>query len=158
MKTPSPILGRRGVLRLLALAPAAAALTACSSSAEPDQLLPAARAAKRDARLADAIGKAHSELAVRARAVSAARGAHAQALQREIDRVNPRDPDDPPSVPEPPRPQVPGSADEAAERLRTAARRAQEQAAELAPGLSAHRAGLVGSVSASCASLHEVLA
>jgi hypothetical protein len=158
VKIPSPILGRRGALRLLALAPAAAALTACSSSAEPDRLLPVARAAKADARLADAIGKTHSELTARAGAVSAARGAHAQALQREIDRVNPRDPDDPPTVPEPPRPQVPDSADEAAERLRAAVRRAQEQTAKLIPGLPSHRAGLVGSVSASCASLHEVLA
>lgn len=158
MKTPSPRLGRRGALRLLALAPAAAALAACSSPAEPDRLLPVARAAKADAQLADAIGKTHGELAAQARAVSSARTAHADALQREIDRVNPRDPDQPPSVPAPPDQPAPSSAGEAAERLRAAVRQSQEQAAKLATGLSAHRAGLVGSVSASCASLHEVLA
>lgn len=157
MKIPSPILGRRGALRLLALTPAAA-LAACSSDAEPDRLLPLAKAAKADARLADAIGETHTGLAGRARAVSAARTAHARALQREIDRVNPRDPDDPPSVPAPPKQQAPGSADAAAEQLRAAAREAQEQAAKLVPELPAHRAGLAGSVAASCASLQEVLA
>ena len=151
--------GRRSVLRLFALAPVAAALTtACSSGeAEPDVLLGAARAAKADAALAEAIGRAHSGLAEVAEEVATARKAHAQALQREIDRMNPPDPKAPPSVPEPPPQQAPSSADQASEALRAAARKAQQQAADLVPSLPPYRAGLAGSVSASCACLLEVL-
>ncbi|GAA0519467.1 hypothetical protein GCM10011581_09380 [Saccharopolyspora subtropica] len=160
MESPSRarLVGRRSVLRLFAAAPAVAALTAaCSSTPEPDPLVALATAAKSDAQLARAIAQAHPRLAAAAREVAAARTAHAEALQREIDRVNPRDPQDPPSVPEPGPQTAPHSANAAANALLEALRVAQENAAQLVPGLSDYRAGLVGSVSASCACLREVL-
>lgn len=157
MKIPSSTFGRRDALRMLVLVPAAAALAACSGPDKPDELIALARAAKADAQLADAIGKAHSQLATPAQAVSAARTAHAQALQREIDRLKPRDPADPPSVPAPPPQPTPRSASAAITALRTAMQSAQDQAAQLVATLPPYRAGLVGSMAASCASLQEVL-
>lgn len=152
------VLERRRVLRLFAAAPAVAVLAACSTEAEePDQLLPLATAAKADAALASAIARTHSGMAETARELAAARTAHATALQREIDRVAPRDPEDPPSVPDPAPKRAPSSADAAADALRTAMRQGQQQAADLVPGLPGYRAGLVASVSAGCASLQEVL-
>ncbi|RRO16142.1 hypothetical protein EIL87_13880 [Saccharopolyspora rhizosphaerae] len=153
-----PVLRRRRALRLFAAAPAVAVLAACGGEPEePDQLLPLATAAKADAALANAIARTHSGLAETARELAAARTAHAKALQREIDRVAPRDPEDPPSVPDPAPRKAPPSANAAADALRTAVRRGQQQSAELVARLPAHRAGLVASVSAGCASLLEVL-
>ncbi|MEB3366938.1 hypothetical protein [Saccharopolyspora mangrovi] len=149
---------RRRVLRLFAAAPAVAVLAACGTeSDEPDQLLPLATAAKADAALANAIARTHSGMSETARELAAARTAHATALQREIDRVAPRDPEDPPSVPDPAPKKAPSTAGAAADALRTAMRQGQQQAANLVPGLPGHRAGLVASVSAGCASLQEVL-
>ncbi|MGW1677920.1 hypothetical protein [Saccharopolyspora sp. NPDC002376] len=151
-------LGRRSVLRLIAVAPIAAALTtACSSADEPDQLLALAEAAKSDAQLAKAVAQAHAKLAEVANEIAVARSTHADALQQEIDRVNPRDPEDPPSVPDAAPQQAPGSASAALQALSDALSGAQDQASKLVPGLSGYRAGLVGSISASCASLLEVL-
>ncbi|MCI2420321.1 hypothetical protein MOQ72_23020 [Saccharopolyspora sp. K220] len=162
MESPSrawPVLRRRSVLRLFAAVPVAAALTtACSSASdEPDPLVALATAAKSDAQLARAIAQAHSGLADAANEVAAARSAHAEAMQREIDRVNPPDPEDPPSVPDVAPPPSPGASDAAAKVLRDALSLAQQKAARLVPGLPTYRAGLVGSISASCASLREVL-
>lgn len=153
-----PVIERRRVLRLFAAAPAVAVLAACGTgSDEPDRLLPLATAAKADAALANAIARRHSGMAETARELAAARTAHASALQREIDRIAPRDPEDPPSVPDPAPRKAPPSADAAADALRAAVREGQEQAANLVPGLSGYRAGIVASVSASCACLQEVL-
>ncbi|GAA4619267.1 hypothetical protein [Saccharopolyspora hordei] len=162
MESPSrarSVLGRRSVLRMIAASPVVAALTTACSSApdEPDPLLALAKAAKSDAQLARAVAETHAGLAAVAEEVAAVRGEHARALQREIDRVNPRDPEDPPSVPEPPQRRAPGSASEATTALTDALTAARDRAAELVPTLPTHRAGLVGSVSASCASLLEVV-
>lgn len=150
---------RRDLLRLFAAAPAVVALsTACTAEPkQPDALLALATAAKEDAALAKAVAAAHSDLADAAGEIAEVRAAHARALQREIDRVNPPDPDAGPSVPEARPRQAPGSSGAAAEALRGALRQAQDRAAGLAPSQSGYRAGLVGSVSASCASLLEVL-
>ncbi|RKT85996.1 hypothetical protein SAMN05421805_1011150 [Saccharopolyspora antimicrobica] len=162
MESPSrarSVLGRRSVLRLIAATPVVAALsTACSSAPdEPDQLLALANAAKSDARLAEAVAQSHAKLADVANEIATARNTHAGALQQEIDRVSPRDPEDPPSVPDAPPQQAPGSASAASEALVEALNRARDQAAGLVPALPDYRAGLVGSISASCASLLEVL-
>ncbi|MER7011161.1 hypothetical protein ABT324_07020 [Saccharopolyspora sp. NPDC000359] len=164
MESPSrarSALGRRSVLRLLAATPVVAALsTACSTAPdEPDELLALANAAKADAKLARAVAQAHAGLAEAANEVATARSTHADALQQEIDRVNPRDPEDPPSVPEAPPQQAPGSASSASKALVEALTGARDQAAALVPAVQdQYRAGLVGSISASCASLLEVLA
>ncbi|MGP4018191.1 hypothetical protein [Saccharopolyspora sp. 5N708] len=154
-----PVLGRRSVLRLFAAAPVAAALTTACGSApdEPDPLVALATAAKSDVQLAKAVAQAHAGLADAANEVASARTAHAEAMQREVDRVNPPDPDDPPSVPDVAPQPAPTAADAAAKVLRDALAMAQQKAAQLVPGLPTYRAGLVGSISASCASLREVL-
>ncbi|MFD0490658.1 hypothetical protein ACFQ0O_30495 [Saccharopolyspora spinosporotrichia] len=71
MESPSrarDTFGRRSALRLFALAPAAVALTtACTPTAEePDPLLAAATAARKDAALAEAVARAHTGLAEQA--------------------------------------------------------------------------------------------
>lgn len=150
--------GRRGLLRLAALAPAAAALTtACSSSQKaPDQLEALASDARSDAALARAVAGAHPDLAEKASAVATTRSAHAEALRREVERVNPPDPEQP--QPAPPKVDAPASSAQATQAMSEGLRGAQAKAARLVPGLPAYRAGLTGSISASCAGLLEVLA
>lgn len=159
--------GRRDLLRLAARTPAAVALTpvaaslatSCSAGADdgPDQLKALATAAESDEALARAIARAHSGLAGSASTIATTRAEHARALQREIDRVSPPDPEAPePAKPRPP--QAPASPGEASAAMSTALRSAQQKAAELVPALPAYRAGLTGSISASCASMLEVLA
>lgn len=152
--TPS----RRGLLRVLAAVPALAlTTTACAGDDTPDPLIRPARAAKSDAALAQAIAQQHPDLAAAAHEVDRVRSAHARSLLREIDRIAPRGPDEPSPVPTPPPSGAPASADAATGDLRTALNTAQRSAAELAINLPPHRCGLVGSVSAGCASLLEVL-
>ncbi|CAM05112.1 hypothetical protein A8924_6275 [Saccharopolyspora erythraea NRRL 2338] len=162
MESPSrarDTFGRRSALRLFALAPAAVALTtACTPTAEePDPLLAAATAARKDAALAEAVARAHTGLAEQAGEVAAARKAHAQALQREIDRMNPPDPDKPPSVPDPGPQRAPASAEQATAALAESLRSAKDRLGGMVPALPPYRAGLAGSISASCACLLEVL-
>lgn len=150
--------GRRDVLRLFALTPvAAAAISACSTGAkEPDELAALVRAARSDAKLAQEIARSHADLSNTATLVASTRTEHARALQREIDRVDPPDPDDP-ADPAPATPKNASSSGEATNALREALRSAQEKSAGITPSLPTYRAGLVGSVSASCACLLEVL-
>ncbi|WP_144311956.1 hypothetical protein [Actinopolyspora erythraea] len=153
---PSPNLNRRGLLRLSALAALSPAVLSCSGPAEPDPLVKLSERARADAELARVTAERHPELAARARAVADARAQHAETLRREITRVAGKESTVPSeSVPEPETTDTPEGA---AERLRTALREAQQQAAETAPGLSGYRAGLAGCVSAGCASLVEVVA
>ena len=151
--------GRRDMLRLAALAPAAAALTtACSSSSQkaPDQLEALASDARSDAALARAVAGAHPDLAEKASTVATTRSAHADALRREVERVNPPDPEQP--QPAPPKVAAPASSPQATQAISEALRSAQAKTAQLVPDLPAYRAGLTGSISASCAGLLEVLA
>ncbi|MHA6805245.1 hypothetical protein [Salinifilum ghardaiensis] len=153
---------RRGVLRAAAALPAvvlgaSAAATGCSGEDEPDPLLPLAEAAKSDAALARALGERHSELAAAAAEVADARSAHARALRREIERVHPPEADAPPTLPDVPAPEVSADAATGRQRLRRELERARDRAAEFVPNAPSNRAGLAGSVSASCASLLEVL-
>lgn len=160
MKHPSRArsgLGRRDLLRLVALTPVTAALTtACGSGKQQvDPLEAQAKSAESDAALARAIARAHPDLAGRAGSVASVRAQHATALRREIDRVNPPDPDKP--KPRQPRQNAPASSAQATSAMSGRLRDTQGKAAQLVPGLPAYRAGLVGSVSASCAGLQEVL-
>lgn len=152
--TPS----RRDLLRLLAAAPALAlTTTACAGDDAPDPLLRPARAAKSDAALARAIAQQHPDLAQAAEEVDRVRSAHARSLLREIDRIAPRGPDEPSPVPNPPPGDAPADTNAATDGLRSALDTAQRSAADLAIDLPPHRCGLLGSVSAGCASLLEVL-
>lgn len=150
-------LGRRNVLRMLAFAPVVGVVAGCGAEQkEPDALAALVEAARSDVKLAEKAARAHPVLAAPSELLTSVRTEHARALQREIDRLDPPDPDEP--APKPPAaPRVPDTADAAANALREALRNAQEKATDLTPTLSSYRAGLVGSVSASCASLLEVL-
>ncbi len=160
-RSPGPF-GRRGILRAVAALPAvvagtSVAATGCSGEEGPDPLLPAGKAAKSDAALARALGERHPDLAAAASEVADARSAHARALRREIDRVHPPEADAPPTLPDVPAPEVPADPAAGQQQLRRALERARDQAAGFVPGAPPNRAGLAGSVSASCACLLEVL-
>ncbi|WP_233161036.1 hypothetical protein [Actinophytocola xanthii] len=155
---------RRDVLRVLALLPgaalAAAGTGACTGTPEeppaPDPLVELAARARADAATASAVAAAVPALAAAAGEVAGARGEHAAALRAEVDRERP--PVSSSSAP-PPEPASP-PADVAAARalLVDALTAAQKEAGTLVASLPRYRAGLVGSVAASCASLREVLA
>ncbi len=152
--------GRRDMLRMAALAPVAAAFTAgCaagSGTEGPDPLKALVTRARSDAALARAVTKAHPGLSRSATTISSIRDEHARALQREIDRVNPPE-GERKSAKSSPEPSTPASSDAAEKELREALRAARKQAADLVSWAPSNRAGLAGSVSASCASLLEVL-
>jgi hypothetical protein len=149
------------VLRLAALIPVAVvSAPACGMGSEPKQpdvLEPLRLGAQKDSALARAVAATHPDLADQAKAISANRDQHAAKLQSEIDRANPPQEGQKPSPPPPP-PQAPADSGAAKAALTDALHAAQVQAAILVPTLPNYRAGLVGSVSASCASMLEVLA
>lgn len=164
------MVGRRALLRVTALAPAATVLSAaaagCSSPTpdKPDPLEPVTVAARQDTALAEAVAVAFPDLAADAKRIADARTKHANALQREIDRVQPPEPGNQsptPKRPTPkrptPSPRVPTTAEKATASLRRTLQEAQRQAASIVPDAPSYRAGLAGSVSASCASLREML-
>jgi hypothetical protein len=151
------------VLRLAALIPVASvSATACGMGSEPkqpDALEPLRLGAQKDSALARAVAAAHPDLADQAKTISANRDQHAAKLQSEIDRANPPQAGQKPSPPPPaPPPQAPTDSSAAKAALTDALHTAQGQSANLVPTLPTYRAGLVGSVSASCASMLEVLA
>jgi hypothetical protein len=148
---------RRDVLRVLALLPGAAltaaGATACTGAPEeppaPDPLADLASRAR-------AVATAVPALAAAAGEVAAARGEHAAALQAEVDRERP--PVSSSSAPPPDPASPPGDPAAARTLLVEALTSAQKEAADLVAAVPRYRAGLVGSVAASCASLREVLA
>ncbi|WP_243793085.1 hypothetical protein [Saccharopolyspora gloriosae] len=149
--------GRREVLRLFAALPVVAvASSACAGGEDvPDPLTALATAARSDAALAQGVARTHRALGAEAGAVAEIRTEHARLLQQEIDRLDP--PDEPRRHPAP-AVQVPASANEAKAALKRALAAAEQSAAKICPTLPGYRCGLTGSVSASCASLAEVLA
>lgn len=150
-----PASSRRQVLRAALAAPLL--LAGCTSDPPapppPDPLAPLAASARADAELARAIADGVPALAGPAGAVAAARTEHAEALQRELDRERPPRSSAAPSSSVPPSlPADPAAA------LVSALTSAEQAAAALVGSVPRHRAGLVGSVAAGCASLREVLA
>jgi hypothetical protein len=155
---------RRGVLRTgalatiaVSLAPVAASCTDPPAPPPPDPLAALAARASTDAAAARTIASAVPDLASPATQVATARGEHALALQREVDRERPpmsSTSSAPPTV------AAPGPTDPATARaaLLDALLAAERQAAELVTVVPRYRAGLIGSVAASCASLREVIA
>ncbi|MEU0467341.1 ferritin-like domain-containing protein [Amycolatopsis sp. NPDC006131] len=139
---------RRDVLRASALAALAAPLAACATgySDEPDPLALLAEQARADAAAADAVAASSSADADVARQYSAARTAHAQALQSEVDRLN--RPKSQPAV------VVPSEQGMAGLKQRLAT--ARQQAEALVGGLPRYRAGLVAAVAGGCAGLQQV--
>lgn len=133
---------RRDLLRVSALAALSIPLAACQTgySDEPDPLAPLAEQARADTAAAQAVP---GDLAQQ---VAAARAAHAQALQAEVDRLN--RPKSATQTTTPPDSGITGLR----ERLSTARR----QAEGLVATLPRYRAGLVAAVAAGCAGLQQV--
>lgn len=151
--------GRRDVLRAGALLLPLAAAVSCTEPDEPpppDPLAALAAQARADAATASAVAEAVPALADRAKAVADARGEHATALQKEVDRARPPASStkaEPPAQTSPPK-----GAAAARKSLLDALTAAEQTAAKVVPSVERYRAGLVGSVAAGCASLREVLA
>jgi hypothetical protein len=151
--------GRRDVLRAGVLLLPLAAAVSCTEPEQPpppDPLVDLAARARSDAATAAAVVKAVPALAGPAQQVADARGEHATALQKEVDRARPPVSSTkaaPPSATKPP-----AGAAGARKALLDALSAAEQEAAKLVPSVERYRAGLVGSVAASCASLREVFA
>ncbi|MFI9384791.1 hypothetical protein [Kutzneria sp. NPDC052558] len=158
----TPLLGRRALLRLGALAVLAApAVAACTSEPAapppPDPLSALADAAAADAVTARALAAQHPQLAAKFQLVATNRDAQAVALRKEIDRATP-----PPSTSSSAAPSTPKAATyptqaAAVAGLAASLTAAQSKATEVALAAPAYRAGLVGSVVAGCACLKELL-
>ncbi|HEY8371451.1 MAG TPA: hypothetical protein VIL00_01790 [Pseudonocardiaceae bacterium] len=152
----------RATVSIAAATAAAPVVTACSNPEPPpgpDPLEALVERARADAALARAVAEAHPTLAPQAvAAVVADRTAHAETLAQEVYRARP-DLSTPPSASSTPTaaPTVPPNATAALAALQEALTTAQDQAAALVPTLPTYRAGLVGSVAASCSALREVL-
>ena len=151
--------GRRDVLRAGALLLPLAAAVSCTEPEQPpspDPLAALAAQARTDAAAASAVAAAVPALAAQAKAVAAARGEHATALQKEVDRARP--PVSSTKAAPPSKAPAPGGGPAARKSLLDALTAAEQAAAKLVPSVERYRAGLVGSVAAGCASLREVLA
>ncbi|MEV6065794.1 hypothetical protein AB0L82_04495 [Nocardia sp. NPDC052001] len=156
---------RRAVLRLAgggALAVAAVgALTACTTEAAPelpDPLLAQEESARSDAASAQAAIATNPDKAVALQTIATQRGAHADALRAEIDRAIGvyGDGTTPSKRVAPPTPVVPVPPP-AVSQLKAGLSQAQRSAADLSIQLSGYRAGLLGSISAACATQAGVL-
>ena len=171
--SPEAALSRRWVLMrggqgLLALAAIGVLAPACGSDRPtgPDPLESQLAAARSDAALAAAaadaaVGQPAAALVPALRVISDERTRHAAALVEEIARAagKPIPAADSPGItaaataapePDPPGP-PPGVRD-----VVDALRRSADSAANLVPTLSGYRAGLVGSIAASCTAAHTV--
>ncbi|HEX3788214.1 MAG TPA: hypothetical protein VHW44_10155 [Pseudonocardiaceae bacterium] len=157
---------RRSVLRvggLTALAvPVVGALAAgCTTKVTPpapDELLPLLASAKKDSADATAAATAFPSDAPTFSVVAAVRSTHASALAKEITRAGGTVPGSAGPSATTTAPQAPASSEaDAYSALQASLRAAQRQAAALVPTVPTYRAGLLGSVSAGCASVVEAL-
>lgn len=151
----TPGVSRRAVLIGLA----AGAVAGCTTPAPPpppDPLAALLDRAEADAALAAAVGAAVPALAGPAGEVVRVRGDHAAALKAEIERERPPPPSTTPAPPPAP-PKAPSGEKAALAALVKGLTDAQEQATALVSTLPRHRAGMVGSIVAACASLREEL-
>jgi hypothetical protein len=130
--------------------------TGCARDDGPDELEAPWGAARSDAALAAAAAGAFPDAAARFTAVADARRTHAEALATEIRRARP----DRSEVLDAPPPAVtaPSSAADAATALARGLGAARDAGATLAVTTARYRAGLVASVTASCAGWAEALA
>lgn len=124
----------------------------------PDPLGPVAHRAEADVRLADAVAAAHPTLAGAAAALASDRREHAAAVHAELRRARPSPPTASSAPPRSPAPVVaPPEPAAARATLVDALRVAQDQAAALVAAAPGHRAALLASVAACCASHLAVL-
>jgi len=150
---------RAGLVVLAGVGPLAAGCTEQAVDPGPDPLAVLAETALADAAEAESIAAALPTLAPAAGVIAAARREHAAALRAEVDRVRPTgtstsDATSTTSVAAP----APTDVAVGSTQLQIALQEAEKAAVELVATLPRHRAGLVGSLAAGCASLREVLA
>ncbi|GAA4551515.1 hypothetical protein [Pseudonocardia xishanensis] len=148
----APRLSRRRALVLLGAAvPALAACSTSAADAGPDPLIPLAERARTDVALVTAAITADPGLTGVLDPLRSARVDHADALQKEIDRL--AGATTPTAAPQAAAPS--GAADMAA--VRQAVDAAAREATGLIGGLPVERVGLVGSVAACCSAYATVL-
>lgn len=170
VRTPptTPLLSRRSVIRLAgtaALGTAGAVLLAgCTDSGETsepeiDPLVAQADLARRDAATAAAVVTVAPERAEALAVVGSERTAHAEALDTEIARVAGTDPSasGTASTSTAAAPSGSAAAPPTLDQLRGELAQSQRSAADLARIQSGFRAGLLGSISAACATHTAVL-
>lgn len=141
---------------------AAAGAAGCAGTdddrtAEPDPLLAALDAARRDAQAASAAAAVAPDRAAALAVIASERTAHADALATEIARAAGEDPDSPSATTTasatPTTPVTPPSVED----LRAMLAESQRGAASLARTLDGYRAGLTGSISAALGTQQAVL-
>lgn len=163
---PAPALTRRRLLvggsrGLLALALAGSAAAACGPSQPPapDPLEAELAAARSDSELAAAAARgAKPPVAAALSETAAQRSRHAAALVEELARAAGRPTPTEPAgtTPAAPDPSAPPAPPPSVRQVAEALRRSADSAARLAPTLSGYRAGLMGSIAASCATAFTV--
>lgn len=144
-----------GVPSLAGCAPAQSAPPA------PDPLEPVAEQAEIDVKLATAVAAVHPDLARSAAALASDRRQHATALRAELRRARPVPPTSaaqvaPSSTAAPPPVVAPLDPTEARATLAGALQAAQDMASALVAAAPGHRAALLASIAACCAS-HQAL-
>lgn len=160
-----PVLSRRRVLAgggrgLLALALVGTAV-ACESSEPPapDPLEAELAAARQDSELASAAAKAAKPaLAAALSEVAAERARHATALVEELARAagTPTPTEAPETTSATPAPTEQAAPPPSLRDVIDALRKSADSAAKLVPTLSGYRAGLMGSIAASCTTSYTV--
>ncbi|MCW2651832.1 MAG: hypothetical protein JWR32_2808 [Mycobacterium sp.] len=146
---------RRVLLGAATLAVVSAAASTCGSRPEPpkvDDLKSQLDLARRDSEMAKAAAAGADSYAPALTVVAGERAAHARALSQEIARAAGASPSPAPTPSPSPTataaaPTPPPSLSDVTTALRTSA----DGAAQLAAKLSGYRAGLLGSIAASCA-------
>jgi hypothetical protein len=157
-----PTVSRRRVLLgaagLAVLGAAAAACGASPPSPEVDELAAQLNRARADSQLAtDAAAAARPPIAQALTTVASERSAHAQALSNELVRMVGKDAPTttPSSSTAPPADAPPANAPTTADVI-GALRQSADSATQLAATMSGYRAGLLGSIAASCTAAHSV--
>lgn len=153
-----PIVSRRRVLfGAAALALLGAAASACGSTPPPevDDLAAQRDRALADSQLAkDAAAAARPEQTKGLTAVADERSAHARALSEELTRMVG---DDAPTTTSPTSTTAQPAKAPTSDDVIAALRQSAESAARLAAQLSGYRAGLLGSIAASCTAAYTVV-
>jgi hypothetical protein len=158
--SPSPTVNRRQVLfGAAALALLGAAASACGSSPPPpevDELAAQLNRARADSQLAtDAAAAARPPIAQALTAVASERSAHAQALADELMRMVGKDAPTAQSSQPTSTTAAPAKAPTNQDVI-SALRESADSATQLAAKQSGYRAGLLGSIAASCTAAYTV--
>ncbi|OMC36020.1 hypothetical protein A5740_07485 [Mycobacterium sp. GA-1841] len=150
---------RRVLLSAAALALLGATAAACGTTTpqpEVDDLTEQLDRARADAELAAAVADEQPAQAQALNAVAADRTAHAEALSDELTRMGATPAASSTATTTTRAPGAPAAATSTVGDVVTALKESSEQAAEVAHTLTGYRAGLLGSIAASCAAAYTV--